>query len=269
MINVLLLIILHLFYICDLISAEKYIFITIPKSGSHLIDHLVVKFAKENQVISPNIDESFGKDRSFYPPHNPNTYETLCEKSIGISIHSHMNFGYLLRRFSEEHPEYKKIMIIRDPRDVCISTIHYVKWVLDIMYPQKTFEERLQMMIKNEGIFERWALSMESNLEELLNWYFCEDVNIFTFEEMIGEKGGGSSQLQKESIKRVASNLNYALSDEELATIMNNLWGKSNTFRKGIIGDWKNYFTEEHKQTFKEKYGEILICIGYENDLNW
>jgi hypothetical protein len=39
--------------------------------------------------------------------------------------------------------------------------------------------------------------------------------------------------------------------------------------RKGITGDWKNYFSEDQKIQFKEKYGKALIELGYENDLNW
>ncbi|MCU0445804.1 MAG: sulfotransferase domain-containing protein [Microscillaceae bacterium] len=40
-------------------------------------------------------------------------------------------------------------------------------------------------------------------------------------------------------------------------------------YRKGQGGDWKNYFKEEHKALFKEKYGDLLIRLGYEKDNNW
>lgn len=39
--------------------------------------------------------------------------------------------------------------------------------------------------------------------------------------------------------------------------------------RKGIAGDWENYFTPLIKERFKEKYGQVLIQTGYESDLNW
>ena len=39
--------------------------------------------------------------------------------------------------------------------------------------------------------------------------------------------------------------------------------------RKGIIGDWKNYFTEEHKKKFKAIAGDLLIKLGYEKDDKW
>lgn len=40
-------------------------------------------------------------------------------------------------------------------------------------------------------------------------------------------------------------------------------------YRKGVTGDWKNHFREEHKRFFKERYGAVLIKLGYERDENW
>ncbi len=39
--------------------------------------------------------------------------------------------------------------------------------------------------------------------------------------------------------------------------------------RKGISGDWKNHFEEEHKQFFKEKYGSLLVQLNYEKNNDW
>jgi Sulfotransferase domain len=40
-------------------------------------------------------------------------------------------------------------------------------------------------------------------------------------------------------------------------------------YRKGVAGDWKNFFTERDKQIYKEEAGELLIRLGYENDHDW
>jgi lipopolysaccharide transport system ATP-binding protein len=39
--------------------------------------------------------------------------------------------------------------------------------------------------------------------------------------------------------------------------------------RKGVAGDWQNYFTETMKSEFKKLYGDLLIAAGYEQDNNW
>ena len=40
-------------------------------------------------------------------------------------------------------------------------------------------------------------------------------------------------------------------------------------YRKGQPGDWRNHFTEAHVAAFKEKFGDLLVRLGYEPDNNW
>ena len=48
---------------------------------------------------------------------------------------------------------------------------------------------------------------------------------------------------------------------------------KNSFFRKGVSGDWRNYFDSECVEFFRnEKQGRwnsILIKMGYENQPNW
>jgi hypothetical protein len=75
--------------------------------------------------------------------------------------------------------------------------------------------------------------------------------------------------------------IKHRLTQEEIqATLTSNsfenLSGKpkglediQNHYRKGVSGDWKNHFTDTHKQLFKENWGELLFQLGYERDTNW
>ena len=40
-------------------------------------------------------------------------------------------------------------------------------------------------------------------------------------------------------------------------------------FRKGKTGGWRNHFSDEHKQIFKDITGDLLIELGYETDNDW
>ena len=40
-------------------------------------------------------------------------------------------------------------------------------------------------------------------------------------------------------------------------------------YRKGQPGDWRNHFTEEHVAAFKEKFGDLVVRLGYETDNSW
>ena len=39
--------------------------------------------------------------------------------------------------------------------------------------------------------------------------------------------------------------------------------------RKGIVGDWMNYFTDEAKGWFKDEAGEVMLELNYESDDRW
>jgi hypothetical protein len=40
-------------------------------------------------------------------------------------------------------------------------------------------------------------------------------------------------------------------------------------YRKGIKGDWQNYFTEDTCEFFKKAAGQALVDMGYEKDMSW
>ena len=39
--------------------------------------------------------------------------------------------------------------------------------------------------------------------------------------------------------------------------------------RKGTVGDWKNYFTDDTKTWFKEEAGQTMIDHGYVDSMDW
>jgi hypothetical protein len=43
-----------------------------------------------------------------------------------------------------------------------------------------------------------------------------------------------------------------------------NLFGMGRTFRKGLIGGWREEFSSEHEQAAKEVAGPLLVELGYE-----
>jgi len=40
-------------------------------------------------------------------------------------------------------------------------------------------------------------------------------------------------------------------------------------YRKGVAGDWINYFNQEHRRYFRENYTDLLIKLGYEKGSDW
>jgi len=44
---------------------------------------------------------------------------------------------------------------------------------------------------------------------------------------------------------------------------------RTSFFRKGVAGDWVNYFTDKDRIRFKEQAGELLVELGYAADGDW
>ncbi|MEK7339086.1 MAG: hypothetical protein WBD50_02265 [Candidatus Rhabdochlamydia sp.] len=169
------------------------------------------------------------------------------------------------------NPNISKVILFRDPRDALISQMFAIqkakKWIDSTENQIDTFLSMLEhkkidfLMDMPLGIFYYSKLC-----SELLD---RSQVVAFRFEDLVGVEGGGCQLQQEEALKKLALILGYTLSANEITNIASQLFGNTVTFRKGQIGDWKQYFSDEHKSLFKEKMGEYLIKLGYEKDDQW
>ena len=164
------------------------------------------------------------------------------------------------------------VVLIRDPRDTATSWAYYVG------LPGRTFWGHPEAVALS--IPERISYYIEKilprNIEWIVRWQRSVDGErglLFRYEDMLGDTFG---------VMRRAFNL-YAvgLSDEQVRAIVTKHEFKKATGRergqedsksfnrKGIRGDWRNHFTEAHKDAFKRVAGEKLIASGYEADEAW
>lgn len=44
---------------------------------------------------------------------------------------------------------------------------------------------------------------------------------------------------------------------------------KDSHYRKGVAGDWANHFTPAHVDAFKERFGNLVVRLGYEETNDW
>ena len=44
---------------------------------------------------------------------------------------------------------------------------------------------------------------------------------------------------------------------------------KNSHYRKGVAGDWRNHFTDKIKREFRERHGDLLIKLQYEESTDW
>jgi hypothetical protein len=186
------------------------------------------------------------------------------------SVHLFYNAEYanILRK-----QNYKTLFIYRDPRDQLVSFMFYM-----IKYQYlwtgargRSHDELITNLIETASFAGNSppARGIAGLYRSYLPWFNEPHVLAIRFEDIVGSQGGGSDEGQLFMVRAVAEHLGLSVSDEKIATLANELFGGTVTFREGKIGSWKKHFSENHKKRFKEVAGQLLIDLGYESDLNW
>ncbi len=242
-----------LFCFLTIFKSYSIVIITIPKSGTHLLEKALIGITNYKKVKKED-------DPLLFKVPQASLSRYLSEISPSEFFSSHLNYTpeyeQLLRTYNQ-----KILMIIRDPRDQVVSNTYWMKSLPDVytQWKGQTFEEILIYNIKSVVSF--------SNL--WLPWLYSAKTFALTFEELVGERGGGTVHRQRKAVQKLAEQLDCKLSVEQVCAIANNLFGATETFRSGQIGSWKKQFTKEHKDLFKLYGGQLLIDLGYEADLDW
>ncbi len=200
------------------------------------------------------------------------------KKHFGFSHFERKDFAHIQNAI-DKLGFSKVIITIRDPRDIAVSSLYYhilqdklFQWEdrpsgIEKKLKQMNRDEQLEFVITD-------LINRYHSLEYMRKFFQRSGVLIVRYEDLIGLEGGGSRNKQEAAIRAVANYINAPLTEEKINKIADNLFGlknssKKNTFRKGTTSQWKNYFTPQHKEIFKVKYGQMLIDLGYEKDNNW
>lgn len=170
----------------------------------------------------------------------------------------------------------KTLLIVRDPRDVVVSHANYVAGspthTLWESYQRLSPSERIQksiMGVEPTASGGAKLLSITDRCRSILPWMSQPYNHTTYFERLVGPQGGGVREAQTVELECIARHLGIRYARRDIERIAERLYGGTTTFRKGIIGDWRNHFTAEHKRVFKELAGDLLIDLGYEQNDDW
>jgi hypothetical protein len=83
------------------------------------------------------------------------------------------------------------------------------------------------------------------------------------FEDLVGEEGGGSREIQHAAVEHWARFLAVDVPTEELTE---GLFGGTKTFREGRTDSWRDVFKEHHRKAFEREFGDVLADYGYAED---
>lgn len=261
-------------------AEHPFALLTIPKAGSHLMIKALYFMTGVAPVWHTHFPSIY-----YLPPDQGFLYTHLC-----VSPELQSNYDDL--------PDLRKIVTIRDLRDVCVSMVHQIEknvWPGMSLsqrqaFKRMSFDEKLLFVIGYDYDVQQVAgfapnslqVSIEKVAKQAVDYSMHSDSLVCKYENLVGPLGEGSEEAQHSELRKIADYLEVPMEEEALQEIAQNLYGDEvnpfnefgashfrSTFHSGKIGSWKAFFKEEHKEAFKEKLGGFLIALGYEKDNSW
>ncbi|NJL47111.1 MAG: sulfotransferase domain-containing protein [Leptolyngbyaceae cyanobacterium SM2_5_2] len=251
-----------------------------PKSGTHLLYQILYSIPGLQQwddIVS--VQSLCGIMNT--PAHIRWKIGSAPDNSI---VRSHLMYSEEILNIFSEH-QCKLLFIYRDLRDVAVS---HARWVtkeerifLHKVYQQlPDFDQQLMKTIEGVPLGSPLGSNLSQpdigqDFKRWQGWLGHAQTLAIRFEDLVGERGGGSEEKRLYLVEQILDHLGISMSSDQIeakfsSRAMNP--EESHTYikgGKGSIGGWQKSFSYEHKQAFKRVAGKLLIDLGYETSFDW
>lgn len=236
---------------------------SIPKSGTHLLSGIFMnmgfRIAQDGNLLPWVSSEEIQK-------------KIKCLKG-GEYLIGHRKFDDKFNSMLKEN-KIPHFLIVRDPRDVVVSKAFYIANTPEHAFcchfnklnPHKRFIAAIKGVPGEPGDTpaKRYGVPNIAEIyKQYLPWLKEKGCLLIRFEDLVGSRGGGSDEKQFLELRRIAKHLKLPFKDNELKEIAFKTFNENSlTFRKGQIGDWKNWLDDEMVSLLK-KDEHIFKEFGY------
>ncbi len=256
-------------------SPLMLILLTIPKSGTHLVQKILTKMT--------GLESIWGKTHTMIDE------ERIAQHLNSVWYISHAPFTVSNYEILKNN-KFKMILLFRDPRDVLVS---YARWSMENPAAHIQWHYGKREPYANLDDLKSWSLEQMithfiehypfkgptmpecTNYAEFYNlylpWQNYPDCYVTTFEKLVSPQGGGDKITQENEIMKIAQFLNISFERAKIEIFCSELFGGTYTFREGRINGWKNILTDQHKKALKALPGfnDLLVKLNYEKDDTW
>ncbi|XP_074606272.1 LOW QUALITY PROTEIN: amine sulfotransferase-like [Acropora palmata] len=253
-------------------KSDDVFVVSYPKSGTTWTQEIVWQIHNEGKVSKENI----GRRVPFleFPTVEYTTkpdFESLPSPRL---IKSHLTADTIPKGSDKSSP-CKYIYVYRNPKDVSVSFFFFLKGMAGVETNKENafsgpWEFFVDLFIEGDVPYSKWN-------DHVLSWWkHREDPNVLflKYEDMLKDLPS--------HVRRIADFLQKTLSDEIIDRIAEQCTFKEmmrypKTFkitegddeiglilRKGVVGDWKNYFTPEMNERFEKEVLAKLKGTGLE-----
>ncbi|XP_067664994.1 sulfotransferase 1A2-like [Haliotis asinina] len=231
---------------------------TYPKSGTHWV------FEITRELLAGEVtNDGVTMVQGFMEYESEEKYANLQSPRL---LSSHL----LMKHLPEDvlKKRVKVITVLRNPKDVAVSFYNFSKTFPDAKYNGK-WENYLQPMFQGKFMYGSW-------IDYITDWEEVKRTNpdlpvLTLFYEDI-------KQDQMREMRKICEFLGVERTDDFLSRVCANTTMKAmgatkeeareiGVFRKGTVGDWKNWFTvaqnEWFDQLYQEKMGDCPLQFKY------
>lgn len=239
-----------------------------PKSGGSWLGEMIAELIEidfpRNQF--PSLKRSIFHGHYLPKMGIPTGKKVIClirdGRDVTVSYYFHQLFTNEKTQLNKkEEKYYKKVYGFNDVNDVVNNMPTYID-VLNTHRPSKWFHFFHPTTWSN--FYKEWEKYRKQN----------DNVIFIRYEEL--------KQTPHDALRKITDFLEESqVTDEAIAQCVEKYSFKNQSqrkegsedrasfLRKGIIGDWKNYFNERSKVQFKKHAGKALIQFQYEDDNDW
>jgi cytochrome c-type biogenesis protein CcmH/NrfG len=168
--------------------------------------------------------------------------------------------------------QYKAFFVVRDPRDMVVSTYFANKKSHRPSGHIAQTREILNQLSVTDGLLYQ-IKSLKQVFETMHSWLNNQQNNpnaiVVKFEQLTGSNQFEAFRdlFQHCEIQMPESILKQLLEDNSFKKLSGGREkgqeDSNSHYRKGLQGDWKNYFTDEVYQNFTEVTGDLVERLGY------
>jgi hypothetical protein len=244
-----------------------------PKSGSHLIIQVLQGLTRLGPFVNPG----------FPPVNRAEDNRKLTDAAVLANIRrmrpGDIGYGYIsaVEPFISAltAPRRATLFVYRDPRDMIVSHVFYATQMHPDHWMRRYYTEKLHSMEERinaaiEGVQEPGSelTPIRRRYEGYLGWLDQPEVLSLRFEDLILERPATLERLLDYLKGR---GFTLRMPRDRAIQILESVIApkKSGTYRKGQPGNWREHFTEANTALFKEKAGDVLIRLGYEQGSEW
>ncbi|XP_078507320.1 sulfotransferase 6B1-like [Lissotriton helveticus] len=234
------------------LRADDLLMVAYPKCGTNwtfeiLHDMMFGIHGKELPTFVPVLE--FG---------TPDKFEIINQIPPRRVLTTHV-YRYHIPR-SMEVNKVKTLVVFRNPKDTAVSLFHFCN-TMSVLPSYSSWDECFKHFMTGKVMWGSWfdnAISWKEHIDD-------DNVMVLMFEDMKADLAAAVKKINNffeinltEEQMQLITQRGHFKSMKEKSPESHGILG-SHVFRKGDVGDWKNYFSEAQSREMDAKFEE---CLG-------